>query len=59
MEKQMYNTFETATALGVKTRTVRGWIHDGKIKAVKYNGGKKWFIGAEEIERIAKGEPSK
>lgn len=55
----MYNTFEAAKILGIKTRTIRGWIHDKKIKAVKYNGGKKWFISSEEIERIQKGEPSK
>ena len=55
MEK-MYNTFETAKFLGMKTRTIRAWIHDGKIKATKYADSKQWYVSESEIQRIAKGE---
>ena len=50
------NIVETAEALGLKVRTVRQWIHDGKIKAIKYPSSTRWMIPVEEIERIQKGE---
>lgn len=55
--ENMYNTFEAAKLLGIKVRTMRAWIHDNKIKAIKYPCGTKWYISASEIERIKKGEP--
>ena len=55
-EVKMYNTFETAKILGMKTRTIRAWIHDGKIKAIKYPKSKQWYVSSSEIERIVKGE---
>ena len=54
---KMYNTFETAKLLGMKVRTIRAWIHDGKIKATKYADGGQWYVSESEIKRIAKGEP--
>lgn len=51
MEKH-YSLKETAEILGIKVRTVRDWIFKGKIKAGKYEDGKKWYIAKSEIERL-------
>ena len=45
---------ETAKIFGVKPLTVRRWISDGKLKAVKIVGSVR--IADEEIERLKKGE---
>ena len=50
----MYRIAEVAKILGFKERTVRQWIVDGKIKAVKIMS--EWRIPEEEIERLKKGE---
>lgn len=52
----MYNIRQASVELGVKVRTIREWIRSGKIKAVKYNGGTKWYISEEEISRIKSGK---
>lgn len=54
MEK-FYNIKNTADALGLKVRTVRQWIRDGKIKAQKYPSSNRWYITEEEIGRIQNG----
>lgn len=53
MEKN-YNVRETSKILGLTVRTVRQWIHDGKLIAKKYGGGKMWYISQREIERVQK-----
>ena len=40
---------EASAVLGVKVRTIRKWLEEGKIKAVKT--GKQWEIPQEEISR--------
>lgn len=45
---------ETAKIFGVHWRTVRNWIRDGKIKAVKIE--RTIRIPDEEIERLKRGE---
>lgn len=45
---------ETAAVFGVHWQTVRNWIYEGKIKAVKIN--KTVRIPEEEIERLKRGE---
>lgn len=32
--------------LGKSVRTIRGWIHKGKIEAVKSENGYKWYVDA-------------
>lgn len=54
MEKD-YNIRQAAELLGIKVRTVRQWIADGKIRAKKYSFSRRWFISADEIMRV-KGE---
>jgi excisionase family DNA binding protein len=44
-----------ADCLGVKVRTVRQWLHDGKIKAYKPEGHKKWIVLGSEIRRLQGG----
>lgn len=51
-----YNIRETAKILGITVRTIRQWIRDGKIKAVKYANCPMWFIPEDEISRIKEGK---
>ena len=46
-----YGIIEAAVRLGMKARTVREWIRNGKIKAHKNKSGK-WVIMENEIGRI-------
>lgn len=45
---------ETAKIFGVHWQTIRNWIRDGKIKAVKIERTVR--IPKEEIERVKRGE---
>ncbi len=54
-EEKYYNITNTAETLGMKIRTVRQWIRDGKLKAIKYPQSTRWYIPESEIERIKKG----
>jgi len=45
---------ETAKIFGVHWQTIRNWIRDGKIKAVKIERTVR--IPEEEIERVKRGE---
>ena len=47
MERR-YNLREAADLLGVKVRTIREWIKNGKIKAQKYDVSNRWFIVQSE-----------
>jgi excisionase family DNA binding protein len=49
---QMYSLRSAAELLGIKTRTARLWVHNGKLKAMKYPGSERWYVTQEEIERI-------
>lgn len=53
--ERMYNINQASTLLGLKIRTVREWIKDGKINAIKYKNSNRWFIPESEIKKI-KGE---
>ena len=52
MEQKYYNVRQTANLLGIKVRTVREWIRNGKLRAAKYEVSNRWFISEEEIKRI-------
>lgn len=47
-----YSVFETAHMLGVKPRTVREWLHNGKLNAKKIPGSQRWIIMESEIRRL-------
>lgn len=51
MIEKEYSIIEAAKILGIKARTVREWIRNGKIKAHKNTSGK-WVIMENEIGRI-------
>lgn len=50
--EKMYNIRQASNLLGIKVRTVREWIRNGKLKAGKYDVSNRWFIPASEIERL-------
>lgn len=54
MEKG-YNVIQTAELLGVRARTIRGWIYAGKIRAQKLADTRRWIILESEIERMRNG----
>lgn len=47
-----YSLAQTAVLLGIKVRTLRTWIVNGKIKAQKYPCSNRWFISESEIRRL-------
>lgn len=55
MEKS-YKLIEVAEILGLKVRTIRQWVHDGKIKATKVPGGKHWLVLESEVRRLQNGD---
>lgn len=48
-----YSVPMAADALGITDRTVRQWIRDGKMKARKISGSRRWLIDSEEIARLS------
>jgi excisionase family DNA binding protein len=56
MPEQFYTAEELAEYVKVSGQTVRAWIRDGKVKAVKF--GRSWRIADDELKRIvAEGVP--
>ena len=51
MEKG-FNLIETARLLGITVRTARQWVADGKIKARKISGSRRWIVMESEIKRL-------
>ena len=49
----MYKIKEVAEILNFSERTIRQWVIDGKINAVKIMS--EWRISEEEVERLKKG----
>lgn len=47
-----YNASQAAKLLGIKPRTLRQWISDGKLQAKKYGFSNRWYITEEEIQRV-------
>ena len=54
--ERYYNLNETSVLLGIKVRTAREWVHNGKMKAVQYAHGKSWYVAESEIRRIQNGD---
>lgn len=50
MEK--YSIKEAAKMCGVKVRTMRQWIRDGRIRADKHDNGWYWMIPDTEVMRV-------
>lgn len=47
-----YNIRQASNLIGIKVRTVREWIRNGKLKAVKYDVSNRWFIPESEIRKV-------
>ncbi len=54
MEKEVYNSKEVRIMLGVCRPTLRKFIDDGTIKAVKH--GRNWFFSKAEVARMLRCE---
>jgi excisionase family DNA binding protein len=48
MTKQLYSAEEVAEQLGLHVRTVRGYVRDGRLRAVRI--GKQYRITREDVE---------
>lgn len=51
-----YNLNEVAELLGLKVRTVRQWVKDGKVKATKIADSRRWIVTESEIRRLQNGD---
>ena len=58
MEKG-YNLLEVANLLGVRVRTVRQWVHDGRIEATKIAGSRRWIVLESEVRRLQNRDENK
>lgn len=50
--EKRYSLKQAGDMLGIKVRTVRQWIRDGKLNAQKYDCSNRWFIAESEIVRL-------
>jgi len=55
-EEKFYTIVEFAELINYGERSVRQMCIDGKIKADKIHGGRKWLIPASELERLRAGK---
>ena len=51
MTAALYSTEDVAAALGLHVRTVRGYVRDGRLPAVRI--GKQYRIAREDFEKLA------
>lgn len=51
-EVKLITIRQAAKILNRRVRTVRDWIHKGKIDAVKGINGYRWYVFLDEIERL-------
>jgi predicted site-specific integrase-resolvase len=49
LEQKYYNLNDTAQLLGLKVRTARNWVVNGKIAAVKQSGTNHWAVPETSI----------
>lgn len=50
-----YTIRQASSVLEMSVRTLREWVRNGKIKAVKYPGSNIWRIPESEITRVVGG----
>ena len=48
LTRPMFTVHEVADLLKVKESTVRSWIHDGSLRAVKF--GRDWRVAQKDLE---------
>ena len=47
-----YNLVQVSELLGIKVRTAREWVHNGKMKANKIEGSRRWIVMESEVKRL-------
>lgn len=47
-----YNLIQASQLLGITVRTAREWVHNGKMKANKITGSRRWIVMESEIKRL-------
>jgi excisionase family DNA binding protein len=52
MPDEFYTAEELANYLKVSSQTVRAWIRERKVKAVKF--GRAWRITKDEVQRLVR-----
>lgn len=52
---KLYTTDDVAEKMGVKVRTVRGWIQSGKLKAFKVKNTRRNYVTEEELQKFIGG----
>lgn len=52
-EVKLITIRQAAKILNMRVRTIRDWIHRGKIDAVKSINGYRWYVFLDEIEHLA------
>lgn len=59
MEERYYTLRQACGLLGIKVRTAREWLKDGRLRGVKYQQSNRWFVPESEIRRIKYGDNTK
>ena len=54
--QKYYTIFEVAETVGVHFQSVRRWINQGKLKAVKVS--RNYYINATDVRKLVSGEPT-
>jgi excisionase family DNA binding protein len=50
LSRPLLTVHETAEQLKVKESTIRAWIRNGKLRAIKF--GREWRITVKDLERF-------
>lgn len=50
LSKPLLTVHETAEALKVKESTIRAWIRDKKLRAIKF--GREWRVAVVDLEKF-------
>ncbi len=50
LNRPLLTVHETAEQLKVKESTIRAWIRNGKLRAIKF--GREWRITVKDLERF-------
>lgn len=48
----MYTLSEAAKRIGIQVRTARKWVWIGKMNATQDERTHRWYVSAEEVERL-------
>lgn len=53
MEQKYYTLPSAAKVMGIKVRTLRQWIREGKLPEHRYPNSRRYFLTKEEIEGMS------